>query len=553
MVKKISPLEKVRKQYKPKLPMCLRNGIHEVIIEKGDATESMGDHDLIKKAFPHTYGLPIIKFVPGSAPAEKKPLNVGVVLSGGQAPGGHNAICGIYDAIVEVNPSSKLFGFLGGPSGLEDGKFEILDELKIDEYRNTGGFDMIGSGRTKLETKEQFEKCLRVIKQHNIDAVVIIGGDDSNTNAAMLGEFLLSKKQNTPVIGIPKTIDGDLRNAHVPISFGFDTATKTFSELVGNICRDSSSAKKYWHFVKLMGRTASHIALEVGLQTQANVILISEEVESKGLDIGDVVETICHSIVARADEGKNYGVVIIPEGLIEFMACMKSLISNLNHMMAEHEVEIEVIHGHEARVEKLSEWLEKKDADTLLGLPREIQAQLIYERDPHGNVQVSKIATELLLIELVEKRLKELKQDGKYQGKFSVQNHFFGYEGRCAPPSNFDADYTYSLGYGAVVLIQAGATGYMSAIKNLSHGVDKWVAGGIPITMMLNMEHRHGKQKAVIKKACVELDQPPFQKLQHNREEWAINDNYIFPGPIQYFGPDEICDAVSQTLILENK
>jgi pyrophosphate--fructose-6-phosphate 1-phosphotransferase len=552
-VKKISGLEKLRREYKPKLPPCLRSGIHSVVAEKGKPTESMGNRDLIKKAFPNTYGLPILKFKTGEASAQKEPLNVGVVLSGGQAPGGHNAIAGIYDAVKEAHPSSKLFGFLGGPSGLEDGKFEILSGEKINAYRNTGGFDIIGSGRTKLETRQQFKKCRRVIRQHNLDAVVIIGGDDSNTNAAMLGEYLLDEKQNTRVIGLPKTIDGDLRNEHVPISFGFDTATKTFSELVGNICRDASSAKKYWHFIKLMGRTASHIALEVGLQTQANVVLVSEEVEENNMDMSDVVDTICNSIVARAREGKNYGIVIIPEGLIEFMSDMKSLISSLNHILAEHDVEISVLKGLTDKIEKISEWLEEKDAKTLQSLPPDIQAQLLYDRDPHGNVQVSRIETEVLLIEMVQKRLVELNQDGKYKGKFSTQHHFFGYEGRCAPPSNFDADYTYSLGYSAVALIQAGATGYMAAVTNLSQGADNWQAGGVPITMLLNMEHRHGKQKAVIKKALVELDKPPFQKLQHSREEWAVNDSYVYPGPIQYFGPPEVCDVSNLTLSLENR
>ncbi len=553
ILSKISELEKVRKQYQPKLPPCLSNGVKNVAITAGDPTQSMADQNEIKELFPNTYGMPVLKFSESENSSATKALKVGVILSGGQAPGGHNVIAGIFDGIKNANPDSQLFGFLGGPSGLEDNEYQILTDEIIDAHRNTGGFDIIGSGRTKLETEEQFEKCIKVIDEHGLDAIVIIGGDDSNTNAAVLGEYLKSRGKEVCTIGIPKTIDGDLKNEYIPTSFGFDTAVKTYSEVVGNICRDACSAKKYWHFIKLMGRSASHIALEVGLQTQPNVVLVSEEVEQKQQSLTDIVNQITSSVVARAKAGKNFGIVLVPEGLIEFIPSMKALIANLNDSLAEHEEEFNKLESVSAKIKIVSEWLSPESLEVFNTLPGKIQAQLLYDRDPHGNVQVSRIETEVLLVELVENRLKELKEAGEYNGKFSEQHHFFGYEGRCAPPSNFDADYTYSLGYAAVILINSGKTGYMASVTNVTKPADQWQAGGIPITMLLNLEQRHGKQKPVIRKALVELDGKPFKAMDDVREEWSVEDAYVFPGPIQYFGPAEVCDMVNKTLALENE
>ncbi len=548
----ISKLQQVRQAYSPKIPKALREGVSKISVSFGEPTTSESDEEAIKAMFPNTFGKPVAHFSIGENNSDSKAINVGVVLSGGQAPGGHNVIAGIYDGIKNLSPESKLIGFLGGPSGLEEGKYEILDDAKIDAHRNTGGFDIIGSGRTKLETEEQFDRCIEVIKSLNINAIVIIGGDDSNTNAAILAEYLKSKGSPCCVIGVPKTIDGDLKNKYIPTSFGFDTAIKTYSELVGNISRDARSAKKYWHFIKLMGRSASHIALEVGLQTQPSITLVSEEIEAKSMGLPQIVDIICDSIVKRAEANKNYGIVLVPEGLIEFVPSMKKLIASLNDLLAETSAEFEKLSDIADKIHFVKDRLPKEEKSTFENLPEKIQAQLLYDRDPHGNVQVSRIETEVLLIELVQKRLAELKKEGKYKGKFSEQHHFFGYEGRCAPPSNFDADYCYSLGYAAVVLANAKLTGYMSSVGNLTKGVDQWTAGGIPISMLFNMEQRHGKPKPVIKKALVELDGAPFKKLEANRSNWAVEDAFVFPGPIQYFGPSEVCDATNHTLELEN-
>ncbi|MDB5102512.1 MAG: diphosphate--fructose-6-phosphate 1-phosphotransferase [Fibrobacteres bacterium] len=551
----VSILEKHRKQYQPKVPPSLRQGIAKVKVVEGAAAEPAKDRDVIKKSFPNTYGTPLLSFQAAEAAGgEAKALRIGVVLSGGQAPGGHNVIAGLFDSVKSIHPQSQIFGFLGGPSGLEKGKYETITAEKMDAYRNTGGFDIIGSGRTKLETPEQFDRCIEVIKSLDLNAVVIIGGDDSNTNAAILAEYLKAKGLSTSVIGVPKTIDGDLKNPHIPVSFGFDTAVKTYSELIGNIARDAGSAKKYWHFIKLMGRSASHIALEAGLQTRANVILISEEVEKRNLSLEQIVDDIARVISARAAAGKNYGVVLIPEGLIEFIPSFKTLIGRLNDLLAKNEEAFGKLDTTDAKIAAMSGWLESDGptgtglAKTFKSLPKTIQLQLLLDRDPHGNVQVSLIDTDALLAELVGRKLKS---DSAYKGKFSSQRHFFGYEGRAAAPSNFDADYCYSLGCVAAVLVRSGRTGYMASIRNVSKGVDQWAAGGIPITMMFNMEQRHGHLKPVIQKALVELEGPAFKALAKSRADWEVQDAFIYPGPIQYFGPSEVCDAITKTLELE--
>lgn len=553
MAKEISALQKVRMAYKPKLPKVYENGIKSVVVETGAATQAVADAEEIQSIFPNTYGKPVVTFTTGASTAAEKNINVGVILSGGQAPGGHNVIAGIFDALKDANSSNKLFGFLGGPGGVIDGKYmEITSEL-MDEYRNTGGFDIIGSGRTKLETEEQFMKTWETCKQLNVTAIVIIGGDDSNTNAALLGEFFLAKNAGIQVIGCPKTIDGDLKNEQIEISFGFDTATKSYSELIGNIERDALSAKKYWHFIKMMGRSATHVALECALQTRPNITLISEEVAAKKMSLAEIVNYIAGVVAKRAEAGKNYGVALIPEGLIEFIPEMKSMIANLNDELAhiEEEEAYKLLTTHEQKVEYIVTKLEKANADVFVSLPATIQAQLLMDRDPHGNVQVSKIETEKLLIEMVEAKLKLMKKEGAYNGKFSSQAHFFGYEGRCAAPSNFDADYCYSLGYNAFALVMFGFSGYLSSVRNMIQPADKWVAGGIPLPMMMNMEKRHGAMKPVIQKALVELDGPVFKALEANREEWALEDHYLYPGPIQYFGPSEVCDITTKTIQLE--
>ncbi|MDR0812317.1 MAG: diphosphate--fructose-6-phosphate 1-phosphotransferase [Paludibacter sp.] len=544
-----SPLQIARAAYQPKMPAVLKGN---VTLTEGAATKSVADQADIKTLFPNTYGMPLVTFENG-AKKDYPVVNVGVILSGGQAPGGHNVICGLFDGLKALNPANTLYGFLGGPSGLINHEVKQLNKETIDEYRNTGGFDIIGSGRTKLEEEWQFDKGIEICKQLNINAIVIIGGDDSNTNACILAEYYKKKNCGIQVIGCPKTIDGDLKNEMIETSFGFDTACKVYSELIGNIQRDANSAKKYWHFIRLMGRSASHIALECALQTQPNVAIISEEVEAKKLTLDDVVEDIVSAIVKRADAGLNFGTVLIPEGLIEFIPAVKTLISELNDMLASNSEFGELKKEDEQR-DYVKTKLTDISREVFRSLPKGIARQLTLDRDQHGNVQVSLIETEKLLIEMVGKRLAQLKAEGKYKGKLATIGHFFGYEGRCAIPSNFDADYTYSLGYTAAVLISAGKTGYMASVRNLTAPAAEWVAGGVPITMLFNMEKRNGEMKPVIQKALVKLDGKPFKYFAAHRESWADDKfSYIYPGPVQYFGPTEVCDQPSITLQLEKE
>lgn len=544
---KKSALQKARAAYQPKLPIVLTSAVKAV---EGNPTQSVADQEEIQKLFPNTYGLPELKFEKNQNPVAGKPVNVGVILSGGQAPGGHNVISGLFDGIKKIHRDSKLYGFLMGPGGFVDHQYIELTSAIIDEYRNTGGFDIIGSGRTKLEKQEQFDKGLEILKQLDIKALVIIGGDDSNTNAAILAEYYKSINAGVQVIGCPKTIDGDLKNEMIETSFGFDTATKVYSEVIGNIQRDCNSAKKYWHFIKLMGRSASHIALECALQTQPNVCIVSEEVEAKNMTLQDVVNNIACIVAKRAEKGDNYGTVLIPEGLVEFIPAMKALIAELNDLLAHNATEFAAA---ENQRQYIIEHLSAENAAVYASLPEGVARQLSLDRDPHGNVQVSLIETEKLLSEMVGRRLAEMKAEGSYIGKFSALHHFFGYEGRCADPSNFDADYCYALGFNAACLINSGVTGYMSSVRNLTKPSVQWIAGGIPITMMMNMERRHGEMKPVIQKALVRLDDAPFLKFASKRDEWAINTSYVYPGPIQYFGPAEVCDQPSMTLKYEHQ
>jgi pyrophosphate--fructose-6-phosphate 1-phosphotransferase len=547
----ISALQKARYTYKPKLPACLAGEITDITVRFGGPTGSVSDQVSLKALFKHSYGKPVATFGPGKNNAISHKLSVGVILSGGQAPGGHNVIAGLFDGLKKGNAASRLIGFLGGPSGLIDNKHVEITAAMVDRYRNTGGFDMIGSGRTKIESPEQFAASLETAAKLGLDAVVIIGGDDSNTNAALLAEYFLDKGSKIQVIGCPKTIDGDLKNEHIEVSFGFDTAVKTYSGLIGNIARDANSAKKYWHFIKLMGRSASHIALEAALQTQPNICLISEEVKARELSLAQIVDQICDSIAMRAANKENFGVVLVPEGLVEFIPEMKTLIEELNDIMAVNAAEFVA----QDSFHNMTIWLAKKltgpSEALFLSLPKEIAKQLLADRDPHGNVQVSRIETERLLIGMVEANLARRKAAGTYTGKFSALGHFFGYEGRCAFPSNFDADYCYSLGYSAFVLIASGLTGYISNVKNLVAPAEEWIAGGIPLTMMINMEHRHGAEKPVIKKALVELDGKPFKTFAGVRDGWAVKTSFVFPGAVQYYGPPEICDQPVKTLKLE--
>ena len=544
-----SALQIARAAYQPKLPKALRGALKAV---EGEPTQSVADQEEVKKLFPNTYGMPYLKFEPTKSEMANTAINVGVILSGGQALGGHNVISGLFDGIKKLNPENRLFGFILGPGGLVDHNYMELTADIIDEYRNTGGFDIIGSGRTKLEKKDQFDKGLEILKALNIKALVIIGGDDSNTNACVLAEYYKAIGAGVQVIGCPKTIDGDLKNSEIETSFGFDTATKVYSEVIGNIMRDCNSAKKYWHFIKLMGRSASHVTLECALQTHPNITLIGEEVEAKNQTLDDVVTYIADVVADRATRGMNYGVVLVPEGLIEFIPAIKALISELNDMLAANQKDFEMI-ADSKKIDYVLQHLSAPNAAIFRSLPETVSRQLALDRDPHGNVQVSLIDTEQLLAEMVGKKLEQWKKDGLYHGKFSTQHHFFGYEGRCAAPSNFDADYCYSLGFNASMLIAAGKTGYMSSVKNTSKPVDEWIAGGIPITMMMNMEKRSGEMKPVIKKALVELDGKPYKYFVAHRTEWARDTCYVYPGPIQYFGPAEVCDQPTMTLKLEHK
>jgi pyrophosphate--fructose-6-phosphate 1-phosphotransferase len=549
MAKQISPLQKARAAYKPKLPKALAAHGSLVNATLGAPTESIADTKEIKELFPNTYGLPVITFEGPSS--EKKPaIKAGVILSGGQAPGGHNVIAGLYDGLKKLNPASELYGFLGGPSGLIEKKFVKFDDAFIDEYRNTGGFDIIGSGRTKLESEEQFDKVIANCKSMGITALVVIGGDDSNTNACVLAEYCLKQKSGIQVIGCPKTIDGDLKNEWIESSFGFDTATKVYSEMIGNIIRDANSAKKYWHFIKLMGRSASHIALECALKTHPNYAIVSEEIAEKKTTLRQIVNDIATIIKKRSEQKKEFGIILVPEGLIEFVPEMKLLISELNDLLAAEAAYFDTLSDND-KLQFVNKKLSGETSQAFSSLPNSIQMQLLADRDPHGNVQVSRIETEKLLIDLVGDLLREWKSNGEYNGKFSALNHFFGYEGRCAAPSNFDADYCYSLGFTASALMGAGKSGYISSIRNLTKSADQWLAGGIPLTMMMNLERRHGKSKPVIRKALVELDGKPFKLFAQMRNTWALNDDYLYPGPIQYFGPSEVCDITTDTIQLE--
>ena len=546
---KKSPLQRVRSEYLPKLPKALQGPVK---VKIGESTQSVGDQEEIKKLFPHTYGMPIVEFVTDEDPKRvEEPFNVGIILSGGQAPGGHNVVSGIFDGLKSLNKECRLYGFLMGPSGFINHQYMELTAGYIKEYRNTGGFDIIGSGRTKLETPEQFEAGLKILKELNIKALVIIGGDDSNTNAAILAEYYKNINAGVQVIGVPKTIDGDLKNKWIECSFGFDTACKVYSEMIGNIQRDCNSSKKYYHFIKLMGRSASHIALECALETQPNVCIISEEVLAKRMTLDNIVSYICYVVSERAKLGWNFGSVLVPEGLIEFIPSMKALISELNDVLATHADEIEGLEDYD-KLRKIHSFLTPVNADLYKSMPKHIALQLSLDRDSHGNVQVSLIETESLLSEMVAARLAEMAEQGEYSGKFSAQHHFFGYEGRCADPTNFDADYTYALGYNASMLINAGLTGYMSSVRNLTEKSENWIAGGIPITMLMNMEKRHGQMKPVIQKALVNLNGKPYLKFASMRETLALNTLYQYPGPIQYFGPSEVCDRPSMTLLLEH-
>ena len=541
-----SALQIERAAYQPKLPKALQGSVK---VKEGAATQSVADQEEIKKLFPNTYGMPIVEFQPSDAENTKK-MNVGVILSGGQAPGGHNVITGLFDQIKKLNPENRLFGFLMGPGGLVDHNYMELTADIIDEYRNTGGFDLIGSGRTKLEKEDQFEKGLQIIRELDIKAIVIIGGDDSNTNACVLAEYYAAKKYGVQVIGCPKTIDGDLKNEQIETSFGFDTACKTYSELIGNIERDCNSARKYWHFIKVMGRSASHIALECALQCQPNTCLVSEEVEKKDMTLNQIVDQLCDAIAYRAAQGNNFGTVIVPEGLIEFIPAIGRLIDELNDLLAAHGADYKDL-DKDAQRKYIIAHLSKENAATFETLPEGVARQLSLDRDPHGNVQVSLIETEKLLSDMCEVKLAKMKAEGKFVGKFAAQHHFFGYEGRCAAPSNFDADYCYALGTSAAQLIASGKTGYMAIVQNTTAPAAAWVAGGVPITMMMNMERRNGEMKPVIRKALVELDGKPFKEFAANRDKWAKDTCYVYPGPIQYWGPSAVCDQTTKTLALE--
>ena len=545
---KTSALQQARAAYQPKLPKALQGAVK---VQEGAPTQSVDNQEEIKALFPNTYGMPLVEFVPGETENAKE-MNVGIILSGGQAPGGHNVISGLFDQVKKLNPNNKLYGFLMGPGGLVDHDYVEITEELLKDYRNTGGFDLIGSGRTKLEKEEQFEKGLEIIRQLNINAIVIIGGDDSNTNACVLAEYYAAKNYGVQVIGCPKTIDGDLKNSQIETSFGFDTATKTYSEVIGNIERDCNSARKYWHFIKLMGRSASHIALECALQTQPNICLISEEIEAKDQTLNDIIENIAEVVAYRASQGNNFGVVLIPEGLVEFIPAIGRLIQELNDLLAAHGADYADLDKDAQRAYILAHLTEENRA-TFETLPEGVARQLSLDRDPHGNVQVSLIETEKLISDMVSAKLSQWKKEGKYNGKFSALHHFFGYEGRCAAPSNFDADYCYALGTSAALLIASGKTGYMAIVKNTTARTDEWKAGGVPITMMMNMERRNGEMKPVIRKALVELEGKPFKAFVAQRDQWAKETCYVYPGPIQYWGPAEVCDQPTKTLELEQE
>ena len=551
---KISSLQKLRYQYTPKLPAMLRGGISNISVKEGAETQSVADQEKIKALFPHTYGKREITFQKGENTSVAKKQVVGVILSGGQAPGGHNVICGLYDALKATNPENQLYGFKRGPIGLLKDDYIVLEDDYVDKFRNTGGFDIIGSGRDKLETVEQFETVAAVCKKRGVNAIVIIGGDDSNTNAAVLAEYFASKNYGIQVIGCPKTIDGDLKNEDIECSFGFDTATKTYSELIGNMPRDRNSAKKYWHFIKVMGRSASHVALECALKTQPNICLVSEEIAEKEMSIAEITDYIADAVAARAANGENFGIAVIPEGVVEFIPEFSVLIGEINEMLAGSKAdEFNALPTWEDKYHMIEKGLTEHSLEVIAMLPLNIHQQIFMDRDPHGNVQVSLIESEKLFSSLVKANLAKRKAEGKYNGKFSALHHFFGYEGRCAFPSNFDADYCYSLGYNAFMLIQYGYNGYLSKVSNLAKPAEQWVAGGMPITKMMNIERRHGEDKPVIRKALVELDGNPFKYFAAHRDKWAVETSFVYPGAIQYYGPSEVCDITTETLALEKQ
>jgi diphosphate-dependent phosphofructokinase len=550
----ISELQKERSKFKPALPAILKGGPASVKAKTGKATKSISEQETVQKLFRNTYGMPVVTFVKGAnAAVARKAFKIGLVLSGGQAPGGHNVIAGIFDGLRKANPKNKLIGFLGGPSGILENKWSEITAPQMDEYRNTGGFDMIQSGRTKIETPEQFAQTKKTMLDNKIDALIVVGGDDSNTNAALLAEYFKKENMSVSVIGVPKTIDGDLKNEQIEASFGFDTATKVYSELVGNTCRDVNSARKYWHFIRLMGRSASHITLEVGFKTQPNIVLIGEEVLAKNMTLSQVVDNIVDVVVKRAAAKKNFGVALVPEGLIEFIPEMKELISALNDALADNEAQLRTMGTVEEKKNFICGKLQHHLSDLMRSLPVGISSQLMLDRDPHGNVQVSQIETEKLLIDMVKARLSELAGEGKCSSKFSAVTHFFGYEGRCSAPSNFDANYCYALGYNATALALNGLTGYLSSVRKLVKSPSQWECGGVPLTMMMNIERRKGKEKPVIQKALVLLEGKPFKALQKARDAWAVTESYLFPGPIQYFGPSAVTDMTTKTLQYEQK
>jgi pyrophosphate--fructose-6-phosphate 1-phosphotransferase len=551
MSQSVSTLQEKRASYTPKIPNVFRGGLRNIVVTRGDPTTAVADVEAVERLFPLCFGQPVASFEPSDGVGESAPRNVAVVLSGGQAPGGHNVLAGLFDALKTLDAGSRLLGFLGGLQGLIDDDYEELTAEGVEPYRNTGGFDIIGSGRTKLETEKQFVQVAQTCERNDLSAIVIVGGDDSNTNACVLAEWMRAQGKAVKIVGVPKTIDGDLRNDLVEISFGFDTAVKTYSELIGNICRDANSAKKYWHFIKLMGRSASHIALEAALQTQPNIAIISEEVAAKKMTLNQVVDSIVDVVVARARRGKNFGVVLVPEGLIEFIPEINMLLGELNEVLVEHGAYYSTLYTTGERLAFVNSHLGRDASYVFSSLPADIQEQLTLDRDSHGNVQVSRIETEALLEKMVARKLNELKAEGVYTGAFSSQTHFFGYEGRCAPPSNFDADYGYSLGYVAAALIASGLTGYMACVRGATKPADQWEAAGVPLTMMMNIERRQGRDVPVIQKALTDLEGKPFGFFAEHRHEWAIEDRYLYPGPIQYFGPPEICDQPTKTLALE--
>lgn len=513
--KNVITLSKSREKYEPKLPLVFSD-FTQLIAKIADNSEGLPE---IKTLFPHTFGAPFLSFEKGNGKTHK-PLKVGVVLSGGQAAGGHNVITGLYDALKKLNNESQLFGFLNGPIGIIKNKYIELNQTNLLPFRNQGGFDLLGSGRDKIETPEQFLSAAETLR--TFDGLVVIGGDDSNTNAALLAEYFKENKVKTTVVGVPKTIDGDLKNEHIEISFGFDSAVKTYSEIIGNLMRDSLSAKKYTFFIKLMGRSASHIALECALQTHPNLTLIGEEKKS----LIQLTHEIADVIEARSKNGKNYGVILIPEGVVEFVPELKTLIQELNRGIK-------------------PENLTPESKTCFEAIPQSIQSQLLLDRDPHGNVQVSKIETERLFIEMVERELKK-----RNVTKFSPQPLFCGYEGRSCLPSNFDSNYCYALGFGAALLIDNQATGYIAGFTHLAEPVEKWKFTGVPLTSLFTLEERKGKTKPVIQKALVDLEGKPFLEFKKHREKWKLEDDYVYPGPIQFFGPEELTDSVSLSLSL---